>query len=378
MNQNILCIDDDPVALLGFRRDLKGRFTVVTAPSGEEGLKVLTEQGPFGVLVADMMMPGMNGVEVLAQAQNLAPDTVRIMLTGDEDKRTAIEAINEGRIFRFLTKPCAQDRLIATIEAGARLYQLVTAERELLEKTLNGSVKMLTELLAAGDPKAFGRGERLRDYVRTAAPFLKLSETWDVEMAAMLAQIGQVTIPPTILQKVQGGFSLNEAERTVLARVPEIGFKLLSSIPRLEPAAQIVFFQNKNFDGSGFPNNSTHGEQIPKGARILRVLSDLLNLEEKGFTKESGLLEMRKSWQFYDNWVLDGVTEAFKKVQAPSIGRAVSLKELRVGQELTSAVETRDGRLIAGPGTKISQTVLERFQNFAELSGIKEPINVKD
>lgn len=94
MNETILCIDDDPVALLGFRRDLKGRFNVVTAPTGEDGLKVLTEQGPFGVLIADMMMPGMNGIEVLAQAQKLAPDTVRIMLTGDEDKQTAIEAIN--------------------------------------------------------------------------------------------------------------------------------------------------------------------------------------------------------------------------------------------------------------------------------------------
>lgn len=87
--------------LFAIEKDLRGKFPVVTALSGEQALSLLKDQGPFGVIMADMLMPEMNGVELLAQAQQVSPNTVRIMLTGDEDKQTAAEAINEGRIFRF-------------------------------------------------------------------------------------------------------------------------------------------------------------------------------------------------------------------------------------------------------------------------------------
>jgi response regulator RpfG family c-di-GMP phosphodiesterase len=372
----ILCVDDDPMVLYAIEADLRSRYPVATALSGEQGLAVLQNQGPFGVIVADMLMPGMNGVELLAQAQKVAPDTVRIMLTGDEDKLTAVEAINEGRIFRFLSKPYAPNQFRAALDAGLEQYRLVRAERELLEQTLNGSVKMLTELLSSSEPEAFGRSQKMCEYVRQAAPALKLSQSWDVEVAAMLSQIGLMAIPPSVLQKVHGRIALSEREKDMLTRVPEMGYQVLSKIARLEPAAKIVLYQNKNFDGTGFPKDNLPADKIPVGSRLLKILSDLVSLEDEGVARRKAFDQMRLNRRYYDMAVFEPAVSALTS-QAEVSGTVLRLAELRAGHELMSAVETLDGRLIAPAGAVISPMMLERFHNFAELSGIKEPIYVK-
>lgn len=349
----------------------------MTALSGEQALSTLQNQGPFGVILADMLMPGMNGVELLAQAQRVAPDSVRIMLTGDEEKQTAVEAINEGRIFRFLSKPCPTDKLIAALNAGLEQYRLVIAERELLEQTLNGSVTMLTELLSTAEPEAFGRGQKICEYVRTVAPALNFKQSWDIEVAAMLAQIGLMAIPPSVIQKIHGGMALTEREKDMMIRVPEMGFNVLSKIPRLEPAAKIVLYQNKNFDGTGFPKDMTESSKIPPGARLLKILSDLVDLEAKGTPARRAFEQMRPNRRSYDMAVFEPVVSALVSQEAPVQGSVMRLAELVPGHELVAPVETLDGRLIAPAGTVISQIMLERFANFAELSGIKEPIYVK-
>jgi CheY-like chemotaxis protein len=156
MNERVLCVDDDPNVLAGYQRGLRKQWHLETASSGQAALGLLETQGPYAVIVADMQMPGMNGVELLTRARTLAPDTVRIMLTGNADQKTAVEAVNEGHVFRFLNKPCSAEMLALVLDAAVRQYRLVVAERELLEKTLSGSVKILTEILSLQDPRTFG------------------------------------------------------------------------------------------------------------------------------------------------------------------------------------------------------------------------------
>ncbi len=104
MFSSILFIDDDFNLLKSFKRALSQEFRVVTAETPEEGLRIMEHEGPFAVIVSDMKMPGMNGVEVLSYAQEINPDTVRVLLTGYADQQSAIDAVNIGNIFRFLTK----------------------------------------------------------------------------------------------------------------------------------------------------------------------------------------------------------------------------------------------------------------------------------
>jgi response regulator RpfG family c-di-GMP phosphodiesterase len=378
MSEKILCVDDDANILAAYERNLRRRFAIQTALGGEEALKVIGKDGPFAVVVADMRMPGLSGVELLTKVREINPDTVRVMLTGNAEQQTAVDAINKGHIFRFLNKPCSPELLGATLDAAIQQFRLVTAERELLENTLSGSVRMLTEILSTVEPQFFGRAQMLRDYARTLAPALKIDQVWELEVAAMLCHIGYVTIPAAIILKERTGAALNAAEKQMLTRLPEISSKLLAHIPRLESAARIVLYQNKYFDGSGFPQDSTAGEAIPVGARILRLLSDLINLEIAGTPKETALEQMRRRPGAYDPKIIDAALATL--VQAAQIsksGQALKVKDLCAGQVLLSDIQTTDGVLIVAAGTEISHMLIEKLNNFAEMSGVKEPIYVK-
>lgn len=134
MKPKILLVDDELNVLIAYQRNLRSRFDLSIAESGEAGLAVINESGPFAVIVSDYNMPIMNGIEFLRNVKNLAPDSIRIMLTGQADLQSAINAVNEGNVFRFLTKPCSHELLLNSLESAVEQYRLVTVEKVLLEK----------------------------------------------------------------------------------------------------------------------------------------------------------------------------------------------------------------------------------------------------
>jgi signal transduction histidine kinase len=143
MTDKILCVDDDVNLLAGIQRNLRKQFRLDTAPGGAEGLELLTRQGPYAVVVADMLMPNMNGVEFLRACREKFPDTVRIMLTGDADQETAVQAVNQGQVFQFLNKPCPPDALARALENGLRQYRLIMTQREMMQLQLQHAQKMV-------------------------------------------------------------------------------------------------------------------------------------------------------------------------------------------------------------------------------------------
>jgi FixJ family two-component response regulator len=130
----ILFVDDEAPILDGYRRLLRQEFLVSTALSGEEGLAAIQANGPYPVVISDMRMPGMNGAEFLAQVRRRAPDSVRMLLTGHADLDTAIDAVNRGNIFRFLTKPCEKPTLMEAIRSGLEVYRAASADKEMVKK----------------------------------------------------------------------------------------------------------------------------------------------------------------------------------------------------------------------------------------------------
>lgn len=381
MSEKILFIDDDTNLLAAVERNLRQKFNLVTAAGGEAGLAKMAGEGPFAVVVADMQMPGMNGVQLLTEVQKRYPETVRLMLTGNADQHTAVEAVNRGHVFQFLTKPCPTEMLTLALQAGLRQYRLITAERELLEKTLNGSIKVLADVLSLIDPLAFGRGEALCGYMRAYVNSLNFENSWEFEMAAMLSQIGTVTIPPALLEKSRAGQELTQVEQDVLARVPKTGADLLANIPRLESVARIVLYQQKHYDGSSFPANVVHGEDIPIGARILKVLIDLLELEAQKLSKDAALKLMQQRMGWYDPRVLDATFACFDiylpDISAKSLGQPIAVKDLRVGQVVLADIQTESGKTLVMARSHITPVLLVRLANFAKFSPIQEPIYIE-
>jgi DNA-binding NtrC family response regulator len=160
-NDRILFVDDEANVLAAIKRQLHKQFALTTLQQPQSALKLIEESGPFAVIVSDMRMPEMDGIRFLVRAREIAPDSVRIMLTGNADQQTAIEAVNEGHIFRFLNKPCDTERLVNALNAGLEQHRLIRAEKDLLSETLNGSVRVLTDVLELANPTVYGRASRV-------------------------------------------------------------------------------------------------------------------------------------------------------------------------------------------------------------------------
>jgi response regulator RpfG family c-di-GMP phosphodiesterase len=268
MAEKILLVDDDSNILEAYRRSLSREFLMETALGGPEALALATEKGPYAVVVSDMRMPGMDGVQLLSRIKALSPDTIRVMLTGTTDRDTAIEAINEGSIFRFLSKPCSKEVMARTMTAALVQYRLVTAEKQLLEHTLSGSLQVLTEVLSLVNPAAFSRAERARRYIHHIVTSMKLGNAWQYEVAAMLSQLGCVTLAPETIDAVYRGEPLSPNEQAQYDAHPSVAYGLLSKIPRLEAIAWMIQHQTR-------PVSETEEVGVGEmrlGAEILRLI----------------------------------------------------------------------------------------------------------
>lgn len=383
MSNRILCVDDEPAILQAFQRNFRKKFEIEVAESGDDALALLREGGEqFAVIVSDLKMPGMDGIEFLKRARSISPESVRMMLTGNADMNVAIEAVNQGNVFQFLTKPCSMDLMATALENAVKQYHLVIAEQELLEETLQGSVQILIDILSRLDPDSFGFGQKVRQYMEPLLHTLGIRQTWDFEIAALLSHIGYVTIPASVRDKVAARTGLSGDEQDMVARAPQFGHDLLANIPRLDSVAEIILYQNKQFDGGGFPTKGYKGSQIPLGARILCVLSELVRGEERGKSKFKVLEGLKNETGIYDPDIIEAALKTFE-LDAESLPyedrphKKIGLAELRIGDLVLSDVVTEDkGVTILAKGTVITQMPLALLKNFARINGIQEPIMV--
>jgi response regulator RpfG family c-di-GMP phosphodiesterase len=375
MPAKILFVDDDANILAGFQRHLRKIFDLETALGAKDGLNTINEKGPFSVIVSDLRMPGMDGIQFLSRVRERTPDSIRMMLTGCADMQTAIDAVNQGNIFRFLTKPCESDVLVKALSEGVRQYNLVTAERELLEKTLRGSLKVLSEILELVNPEAFGRASRITHYVREIGNRMRVADIWQLETAASLSQIGCVILPEDALRKLYQGQELTGEESQLFSMHPFIASDLLAHIPRMETVTEIIADQEKNFDGSGIPMDSRRGEEIPLGARILKVVLDFDTLHVKGVEKSRSVEQMAVKAGLYDPEVLLSLEEVVKS-EARFRKAVLKVEELRDDMVISEDVLLRNGRLLVARGYKVNRTLRERLRSFSEKPGIREPVEV--
>jgi response regulator RpfG family c-di-GMP phosphodiesterase len=369
--EKILFVDDDPNILQAYQRQLRKLFRMDTAAGGEPGLQAISTTGPYAVVVADMRMPGMDGIQFLSRVKEVAPETVRMMLTGNADQKTAIDAVNEGNIFRFLTKPCTPERLAHALNAGIEQYRLVTAEKELLEKTLNGSVKLLTETLSLANPVAFGRASRIKRYVRHIVSRLNLAKGWQFELAAMLSQIGCVTLAPETLERVYAGQPLTKEEREAFESHPSVGYRLVANIPRLEPVARMIQGQKTPFSQDGSDDSST----IALGAQMLKVALDFDERLIRGMSPKAAVADMRQRAGEYNPRLLAAL--ASLQLSGGDKGlRTVFVRELRTGMILDEDVRGKNGLLLVAKGQEVTYPVLEFLRSFSKGIGVVEPFRV--
>ena len=379
----ILIVESNSFTLAETQRVLSSNYTVQTAMNVPDGLRLLQQLGPFQIVISELQLGDASGVSFLRDVMNASPASIRIALTAATTVAPLISAVNDAAVFQILTKPCPPEKLRQAVEGALRRHGEAVLERELVDRTLAGAITVLSEVLSAVDPMSFGRSMALRQNVRNLAKELELRSSWELEVAAMLCNVGLITIPASLITKWNSKVHLTAIEAEIVQRFPASGRTLIAKIPRLEKVADIVHYQNKNYDGSGFPADAVQGEQIPYGARVLKVLIDLAEIELRGIGRPEALTAMNNGQSRYDPKILQVAMRFFG--YAPGNGNAVRrpvaipvlAKELRTGYVLASNVETSDGKMLMATGFTITETLLARINNFGALSGLREPILVE-
>jgi response regulator RpfG family c-di-GMP phosphodiesterase len=347
-----------------------------TASSGAEALRLIGESGPFAVVISDMRMPAMNGAQFLAKVREQEPNTVRMILSGHADLDATIAAVNDGHIYRFLTKPCPTDRLLAAVQDGLNQHRLLTAEKVLLEQTLSGAVKMLIEILGMVSPAASSRAARLQRYTIELSAALGLASHWEWGLAAFVSQIGCVALPREILFKVEACQALNEEEKRLYESHPEVAGKLLAAIPRLEDVAAIVSAQFGSPNIRDLPDDLRQWGIREAGQLLLRSAIEYDRLVSRGASRESAINTLRQSALRFPSSVL----QAFARLSASAKGtmiREIRLTDLTVGMTLDEDLVSPKGIRLVPSGTEVTTTLMIRLTSIAGGVGVAEPFRVR-
>jgi response regulator RpfG family c-di-GMP phosphodiesterase len=376
VSERVLFVDDEPNVLDAIQRSLRKHIEIQTAPSGAEGLRLLQEAGPFALIVSDMRMPSMNGAQFLAKARELEPDTVRMILSGQADLPATIAAVNDGHIYRFLSKPCPPEQLLSAVEDGIRQHRLVTAEKVLLEQTLSGSVKMLIEILGWVSPAASSRASRLQRYVIELAAALALPDRWQWGLAAYVSQIGCVALPKEILSKVEAAQVLTDEERHLYESHPEIAGKLLAAIPRLEEVAAIVTAQFGPLNCAGKPDDIGQWDVCSTGQLLLRTSCEFDRLIMGGATRESAADTLRTSNLGLPARIIR-LLLSLKVTNPRHIVREVCLRDLALGMILDEDLVSPKGIRLVPVGQEVTRTLIVRLTSIADGVGVAEPFRVR-
>lgn len=374
--ERILIVDDELNLLDGLKRLLGRNFDITFALGGKCGLDVMSESGPFAIIVTDMRMPEMDGLEFISEARKASPKSVYLMLTGNSDQKTAVDAVNQGRVFRFLSKPCSRETFEAALHAAMHEYRLREAERQLLECTLGGCVQALLQVLNLTHPRLFQRASRVSKLALWLARAVNDPDPWQVQAAAALAGIGCVALPDDLVEQGLASGQLTANEMLRFRQHAAIGAGLLATIPRLERISSIVRTQY----ALAAPGQDIDAGDIDPAVAILATADALDNC-----------LRDRKPWNVacrevcglpYVNQILatalaGSPPEWIHEAQACKT-KIVPVTDIRPGMILQEDVKTTRGELLIAAGNEVTEMLAERLRNFAKAGRTTKPIVVFD
>ncbi|NLF50246.1 MAG: response regulator [Leptolinea sp.] len=384
----ILLVDDEANVLSSLSRTLfeEDFGEILTANNASEALEILEKGVIPSVVISDYHMPGINGIDLLSAIRKRIPETTRILLTGAAALDMAINAVNKGNVFRFLVKPCPSDVFINAVKDGIRYNQLVLGEKELLVKTLNGSIKVMIDILEVQNPLIFTKVGRLRKLAHNLALALDLKDQmWEIELAALLSQIGSVTIPQDILYKQIKGVELSDSEREMIASIPRMGRQLIKNIPRLENVAEAVGNQNLVFTNP-VKSDSLSGDNIPIISRILKIVLDYDRLRTTLFSSVDAINQMQAHENDYDPSILSvfctRVLEideqiTYKATKARLWEKQIFVDDLKIGMTLSRDVVDRNGTLIVAKKTVVTEVLIFKLSNYFRSQSIMTPVFIE-
>jgi CheY-like chemotaxis protein len=369
---NIMVVDDQPANLKLLEELLTQQGHAVRSfPRGRLALDAAARTLPDLILL-DINMPEMDGFEVCRQlkaVENLAPIPV-LFLSALHEAKDKLQAFRCGGV-DYITKPFQLEEVRARVETHLALHRARQVERDLLERTLNGAVRTLADLAHLTSPGLTERSSALRGIVLHLASELRLPEPWQYELAAILCLIGCITLPPEAFEHAYIGDQPSPQELEMYRAHPEVGFRLLSQIPRLENVAEMIRLQQIET-----ANGAKH-ETAELGARMLKTAQELDRLMLRGIPFQTACAQLRAAPGKFPA----AMVEALKDYSPSRVHfevKRLAAQQLQHGMILEDDVVTEDGSLtVISKGTILTVTLVERVQNFSRTRGVRGPIQVR-
>jgi len=425
----LLLVDDEENILKSLRRVLRGEpYSLLTADGGEQALRVLQEQR-VDLVISDARMPGMDGASLLAEVQKRWPACMRILLTGYSDITMTTKAINQGQIYRYISKPWNDDELRVIIRQALAL-QHSERERERLEQLTQEQNRHLQELNVSLEQRVKARTAELeqtadmldlayeelkRSYVTATEVFASLVNQRiprekqtntqiialvrayaehhhladalgnDLAMAAALYNVGKLTWNDQLLSSPSD--TLYKQERDRYREYPGLGENLLMTLEPLQDAARLIRHHQERWDGSGFPDR-LKGDAIPFGARLLKLAVDFIELQrgmilEKRLGRDEALLLIKKySGRLYDPVLCEQFVELCTNL-APDLALAdpsilaVDTRHLEPGMTLARNLHADNGMLLLNEGKPLTRFLIEKLVAFEATEGARYTLFVR-
>jgi len=356
----VLCVDDEKQVVESFAALLRKDFEIHIATSGADALKKIREVRGLAVVVSDMRMPNMDGVKFLHEMSHRCPDATRIMLTGEAGADGAKRAINEGQVYRFLTKPCPINELRSAILAGVELHRLALAERAVLRETLIGCIRALVEVLSIANPVAFGRVSGIKRRVMELAARLGYPEFWQLEAAALLSQIGYLSMPTEVAERIPVGRPPSAKGHALASSAPEVAKKLFEHIPRLDAVMQILAAMNASDEEMA----ALGAGPVGIAARVLGAVLEADSLSAGGQTREQVLSSLRPHASRYGTRVVEELASLLVTHGEEEKTEEIRLRDIQPGMTILQDVRNHHGVLLVPRDFDVTPSFLHRITGF--------------
>lgn len=368
----ILAVDDAPENLDVLVANLRDLYQVRFAANGLDAVKVALRHKPDLILM-DVEMPHMDGFEACRQikAHPETEDIPVLFVTSLSEVGDETTGFDAGGV-DYLTKPISPPILRARVKTHLELREARRSVQNVLNQTLSGTISVMSEVLGMANPTAFGRATRMRRIVRDIVRRIGRADAWQFELAAMLSQLGCVSLPAGVLKKIHHGVMANPEEQARYDSYPDLSAKLVARIPRLNEVAEMVVAQLAPPRGP-WREDLKSRPAVALGAQLLKLAMDYDTLQLAGTGIEAIIHRFAMDKQRYDPALVALFADV---VQAPKNERHLMVRELRAGMTLVDDLATDAGEIVLKKGTDLTPSVLNLLTTMAEHVKFKQPIAV--
>ena len=371
---------DDTEANVDILVDALGEsYDVSVAMDGREALETVAEEAPDLILL-DIMMPEMDGYEVCQRlkADERYAKIPIIFLTALTEIENKTKGFQMGAV-DYITKPFEIAEVHARVRTHLKLRLAELELRELLVKTLGGAIEVLTDILSVANPTTFSRASRLRRHVSELMSAVNLTDYWQIRMAAMLSQIGSITLSPETIERIFRRQEVSPEAREIYNRHPQLGYNLIRKIPRLTEVAEIIARQQDLETETDYQGNDQAHRLIGAGSRILKLALDYEKLTYSGKTPTATMATLKNNEKEYGPKLLEAFSRIVESEPEPAAqmdAREIYPKDVVVGMVLARDIYTSNEILLVKAGTKINPFLFEILHNSSKTEYSEETFQV--